>query len=158
MYISDWKANVTQISSVNGSGRNKLRTYKLYKSEFITEQYCKMVLPLKHRSAFAKFRCGVAPIRLETGRYENIPEQERVCPYCNVFVEDEFHVMLNCGLYENERSSLFLKANEINSEFYNFNDCEKLKFLFSNVNLIRLTAKTCFNILQVRSSYSYLYK
>ena len=84
-----------------------------------------MVLPLKHRSAFAKFRCGVAPIRLETGRYENIPENERLCPYCSVFVEDEIHVMLNCNLYENERRFLLLKAIEINSEFYDFNDCEK---------------------------------
>ena len=30
-------------------------------------------MPLRHRSAFAKFRCGVAPLRIETGRYENKP-------------------------------------------------------------------------------------
>ena len=57
--ISEWKSNITRISGVSGSGRNKLRTYKLYKSEYSTEQYCKMVLPLKHMSAFAKFCCGV---------------------------------------------------------------------------------------------------
>ena len=130
LYVSEWKSNVTRISSTSGSGRNKLRTYKLYKFEYNTEDYCKLILPLKHRSALAKFRCGVAPLRLETGRYENIPESERLCPYCRAFVEDEFHVMLNCSLYENERRSLLLKANEINSEFYNFNDCDKMKFFF----------------------------
>ena len=155
MYVSEWKSNVTRISSASGSGRNKLRTYTLYKSEYNTEHYCKMILPLKHRYALAKFRCGVAPLRLETGRYENIPESERLCPYCRDFVEDEFHVMLNCSLYENERRSLLLKANEINSEFYNFNDCDKIKFLFSNKRMIRFTAKTCFNILKIRIFYLY---
>jgi hypothetical protein len=28
-------------------------------------------IPSRYRSAFAKFRCGVAPLRIETGRYEN---------------------------------------------------------------------------------------
>ena len=36
------------------------------------ENYCKILVPFNDRSAFAIFRCGMAPIRLETGRYENI--------------------------------------------------------------------------------------
>ena len=38
------------------------------------ENYVNARIPLKHRSAIAKCRCGVAPLRLETGRYENLPE------------------------------------------------------------------------------------
>ena len=155
LHISEWKSYVNRITGINGSGRNKLRTYRLYKSDYVTEQYCKTLLPLKHRSAFAKFRCGVAPLRIETGRYENIPENDRSCPYCTICVEDEFHVMLDCDLYNNERRALLLKANEINHEFYNFNDCDKMKFLFSNKEMIRITAKTCFNILKIRNLYLY---
>ena len=33
-----------------------------------------------HRSVLAKFCLGVAPIRLETGRYEYLLETERLCP------------------------------------------------------------------------------
>ena len=58
--------------AVNGTGRNKLRTYRLIKRTYKTEPYCLTRLPPKHRSAFAKFRCGVAPIRIETGRYEGL--------------------------------------------------------------------------------------
>ena len=29
-----------------------------------------MILPVRHREAFSKFRCGVAPIRIETGLFE----------------------------------------------------------------------------------------
>ena len=51
-------------------GEINVRTYKLFKSEYGVENYCKVLVPFNDRSAFAKFRCGVAPIRLETGWYE----------------------------------------------------------------------------------------
>lgn len=68
-------------SSRRGNCGNKLRTYKLFKTGFKVEEYCKILLPLNHRSAFAKFRCGVAPIKIETGRYESLAVEERVCPF-----------------------------------------------------------------------------
>ena len=71
-YINTWKVNVQQTESKSKKGRNKLRTYNLFKLDFLTEAYCKMTLPYHFRSAFAKFRCGVAPLRVETGRYENV--------------------------------------------------------------------------------------
>ena len=44
-----------------------------------------MSLTRGKQSAIAKFRRGVAPIRLETGRYEGLCVEDRVCPYnCNV--------------------------------------------------------------------------
>ncbi len=63
----EWYAKLSQTSAVNGQGHNKLRTYRLFKKELETECYLKNVLNRKHRSALAKFHCGVAPIRLETG-------------------------------------------------------------------------------------------
>ena len=33
-------------------------------------------MPQSHRSAFAKFRSGVAPLRIETGRYERLRVNE----------------------------------------------------------------------------------
>ena len=46
--------------------------YKLFKTQFAVEKYCKIILPPRHRAAFSKFRCGVAPLRIETGRYEGL--------------------------------------------------------------------------------------
>ena len=43
------------------SSMNKLRTYKLFKGTYEVEAYVKTVMPRCHRSALAKFRCGVAP-------------------------------------------------------------------------------------------------
>ena len=53
----------------------KLRTYHLFKREFITEQYTKFytVLCRAHRSLLAKLRGGSAPLEIERGRYIGIP-------------------------------------------------------------------------------------
>ena len=72
LYVNDWRAKLDRNVGNNGKSGNKLRTYKLLKNEYTTEHYCKIFLPRKHKSALAKFRIGVAPIKLETGRYENI--------------------------------------------------------------------------------------
>ena len=47
-----------------------------------------------HRSALSKFRCCVAPLKLETGRYENIAPEQRLCFNCKNIVENEKHVLL----------------------------------------------------------------
>ena len=77
-YTESWHINVNAVASMTGNGRNKLRKYKLFKSEYGVENCCKVLVPFKDRSAFAKFRFGVAPIRLETDRYENIKLERKM--------------------------------------------------------------------------------
>jgi len=71
-YTESWHTNVSAVTSMTGNGRNKLRTYKLFKSEYCVENYCKVLVPFNDRSALAKFRCGVASIRLETGNWKDL--------------------------------------------------------------------------------------
>ena len=68
----------------------------------------------KYRSAYAKFRCSVAPINLETGRYglNRVPVDQRLCEECNV-VEDECHVIMYCTLYTDIRDQLFTEIGAI---------------------------------------------
>ena len=67
-FVNDWLARINSNVGPSGRGRNKLRLYKTFKQNYVAENYCKLILPVSHRSAFSKFRCGVAPIRIETGR------------------------------------------------------------------------------------------
>ena len=78
----------------NGS-HSKLRKYKIFKSEYETENFLTFNLPIRHRSALAKFRCWVVPIRIDTGRYERLPLESRLCSQCNS-VESECHVICDC--------------------------------------------------------------
>ena len=108
-----------------------------------------------HRSALAKFRCGVAPLRLETGRYEGLSVSDRLCPFCRVHVDDETHVLLNCDKYYHIRKILFEKAVTVYPDFNILSDEEKKVFLFSNVQMIRACANACCLILQCRSVILY---
>lgn len=154
-FTEQWQTRVNSNNGRSGNGGNKLRTYKLFKNTYQMEQYCKTIMPTNHRSAFAKFRCGVAPLRLETGRYEGLPVHERICPFCRTDVENELHIIIKCETYETIRESLFHKACVVYPDFNVLTDEEKMIFLFSNQLMIRECAKTCWLILQRRSALLY---
>ena len=64
-----WKSNV-----FNDDGHindNKLRTYRLYKSDLQTETYVKLPLQRDHCRILAMFRCGNLPLHIEIGRFAN---------------------------------------------------------------------------------------
>jgi hypothetical protein len=44
-----------------------------------------------------KLRTCNLRIPIETGRWENIPRQERTCTFCNDNVGNEFHVFFMCN-------------------------------------------------------------
>ena len=154
-FKAQWSNTISRIQSNSARGLNKLRTYKLFKKEFTTEAYVKIVLPYKHRSAFAKFRCGVAPLRLETGRYERLDIQLRVCPFCKNTVEDELHVMTQCPIYEDIRNELYLRASAVDVCFNEKSACDKFVFIFSSSYLVRVAAKSCFLMLRRRTNLLY---
>ena len=103
-----------------------------------------------HRSDFAKFRTGVAPLRIETGRYECIPEIERSCIFCKDSVGDEIHLLLECPLYNEIRSELIQYAQIANVNFNSLKELDKFVFLFNSPDMIHSCAKACFLILQRR--------
>jgi hypothetical protein len=142
-YTESWHINVNAVASMTGKGRNKLRTYKPFKSEYGVETYCKVLVPFNDRSAFAKCGCGVAPIRLETGRYENIKLEERYCFICSNLIEDETHVILHYLVYFDFRNNLFAEVLKANRNLMSLSDCQKMVFLFSNQYVFRIVAKTC---------------
>ena len=150
LFITEWLTTLNSTTGTSGKGRNKLRTYRTFKHEFKTEEYCKLILPPSHRSALCKFRCGVAPIRIETGRFENLKLNERKCPFCSA-VEDESHVLLECNVYNDLRTNLFSKAVEIKPNFSFLSKPDQLSLLLSNQYLIKFCAKTCLDILKLRS-------
>ena len=154
-HMYDWQMSIDKEAGSRGNGGNKLRVYRLFKRFYGVEHYCKENIPLSHRAAFAKFRCGVAPLKIETGRYMNLPVDLRVCPFCVNVTEDETHAILHCPAYEELRRDLFDKVRCHCNRFTQLDDIDKICVLFSTKSLVRVVAKTCFNILRTRNLILY---
>jgi len=148
--LNQWSHNVSQNSG-------KLRSYRMFKTVYGAENYVQMALPRQHRSALAKFRCGVAPIRLETGRYENLKVEERLCPMCDHnAIEDEVHVLINCPIYSDIRVNTECLAMYFNGCYAMYSDAQKFCYLMSSTDMVSNVAKALHLILTRRRALLYL--
>ncbi len=153
--LSIWNHKLQRVEAQRGQGRNKLRTYRLFKNDLQTEPYLKMIYYRSHRSALAKFRCGVVALSIETGRYTGVAEENRTCFNCNDEVENEEHVLINCDLYADLRTNLFDNAVNISANFMGLTSTEKLCFPLSDPDICIYTAKTLKTILDRRRQILY---
>ena len=79
-------------------------------------------------SLVAKLRLGTLPIRVETGRYNGIEREKRLCLVCkDGRVEDESHVMFHCQAHNKERKVLFDSACKLNPHFLSLGQSTKLR-------------------------------
>ena len=68
------------------------------------------VVTRKFRVALSKLRLSSHRLLIESGRWNRpqpIPREQRLCAICN-YLEDEYHLLFECSLYNNERVG-FLK-------------------------------------------------
>ena len=151
-----WSDKIMRESALRGPGRNKLRTYRGFKNKIFVEPYLKVRMQRPYRAALAKFRSGVAPLKIETGRYSNTPECERLCTLCNEnCIENEVHVVTQCQLYQDIREVLYAKASAICNNFHLLSDIEKLNFILSDTEMTVDAGKACHGILKRRQIFLY---
>ena len=126
----------------------KLRTYKLLKNQYKVEKYVELNLPKNLRSSMAMFRCGVLPLRIETGRYKSEPIEDRICVFCNLHeIETEKHFLLHCSLYNQLRDDFFRKIQLPDQHRLTL---DYSVFVNTIVNYPRQTANFIFNAFQIR--------
>ena len=154
LYTDKWKAELNRERPRWGNGQNKLRTYRTCKSTYETETYVKIIMPFSCCSAFAKFHAGVVPLRLETGRFENLAVNQRTCFNCSDLVESEKHVLLLCPLYDDLQQEMYYVKSQYNPNFHMLNDDEKIAYMFSSNSVIKAVAKTCKDILDRRTLFT----
>ena len=145
LYSTNWFNNVTTVP--------KLRSYITFKSEFKTENYLLMNLSRKERSPMAQLRCGILPLRIETGRYTRKSPAERLCKLCDdAAIEDKKHFVLNCSFYHYIRNQ-FLHSMNLPTDWNALGETERLTFLL-NVQT-RKTAKYLVKAYYLRRNYIY---
>ena len=125
-YRNRWKTECSKVS--------KLRTYVRFKTDFGIEPYLLISFKRKVRSYISQFRCGILPLRVETGRFGThyIPENERLCNFCNSGnIENEYHFVFDCTIYEIYRTELFDNMYNIYPDLNTLNRDEQMKCFMS---------------------------
>ncbi len=61
-----------------------------------------------HRSILARYRSGIIPLSIETGRFQNTPREFRLSTMCNDnVIEDETHFIFYCNQYNDLQEYLY---------------------------------------------------
>ncbi len=84
---------------------SKLLLFKTLKSEYKPEYYLNYP-EMQIRKLISKFRISDHSLAIETGRYKNIPRNERICTTCNV-LDDEHHFFYHCRINNKLRPDFF---------------------------------------------------
>lgn len=86
-----------------GKQDSKLRTYALFKREAGFENYLMEMKNVSDRVLVSKFRLSNHRLMIEVGRHSGIPKEQRFCPFCPSWVENEAHFLFCCPTYKHLR-------------------------------------------------------
>ncbi len=87
----------------------------------------------KHRSYLVQERCGILPLSIETSRWGSIPLEDRMCKMCDsLVVEDEYHFIFHCSLYNNIRDQFLQHVGNTILNINEKNEIDKIKMFMSN--------------------------
>ena len=81
------------------------RIYKHLIDGVYLQYHLRKPIPKKCMTYLTKFRLSSHSLAVETGRYRDVPCSNRFCFSCKDDIEDEFHFILKCPLYETLRKT-----------------------------------------------------
>ena len=147
--FEQWKIDVLNVP--------KLRTFVIFKRDCNADPYVYMH-NRGQRSAIAQLRCGILPLSIETGRYNSIPLEFRLCMHCNDdTVEDEYHFLFHCTFYSELRQELSAHVTNVIPHYNYQSDSEKLITLMSS-EFIYKTSEYVYNAFNKRRSSIYCHR
>ena len=135
----------------------KALSYRVFKTNVNFEKYLYQVKNPKYRINLTRFRLSNHTLLIETGRYARprIDRNERKCFKCENEIEDEFHFVTICPLYDQERVILFQRCCENSIHFdTNLNNEQKFFFIMTNEcpKITEALAKFVFNSFKIREN------
>ena len=139
---------------LDAHGKSKLRTYiRIHDTENV-QSIVKRNMPRSQRSFISKFKCGVLPIALETGRWTDVKEEKRLCIICpGKHVETEDHFLTVCPALKHTRDLNFGRLNAIR-DISSKKGIDKMKEMFKP-DLIKATARMIEEMFDTRKSLMY---
>ena len=114
--------------------RSKLRTFALFKTRIGMEKYLVDIKNVAIRKQITRLRLSNHRLMIELGRHNNIPKEQRSCPFCLNIVESEIHFVMDCPVYNSMRTKLVTVINRDNPLFQFLTKEQKFVHLLTNVN------------------------
>ena len=111
----------------------KCRIYKHLIDGVYLQHHLRKAIPKKCMKYLTKFRLSYHSLEVETGRHRGVPFSNRFCFSCKDDIEDEFHFILKCPLYET------LRKTYIKPFYRNRPSLFKLIMLFTSENIKDMT-------------------
>ncbi len=94
--------------------KTKLRTFVQFVCRIDPQGLSKCNLCRNHPSLISRLKCGVLPLKLEVGRFNNAKIETRLCACCTEgVIETEAHFVNDCTAFENERKSICTQQGKI---------------------------------------------
>ena len=132
-----------------------MRSYKLFKYDFVLEPYLSCIKSDRHRHALCKFRCSSHFLEVERARHQNIipPIWERNCPFCPYAVDDEMHLLLFCCRNRDVRETFLNIVYDNEPEICEMHHNDKFISIMASENHIILQAlgKFIFESFKIRN-------
>lgn len=138
--IQNWHSSLFDDAS-RPRGKNKLRTFREFKTGYSLESYLSTIENQEHRRALTKLRISDHSLEIERGRYNKtyVSPEQRLCPCCKQ-MEDEKHFLIECKLYKEKRQTLFHKIKT--QSFFSLINPKK--------NNAKIVAKYIYECLEIR--------
>jgi hypothetical protein len=133
------------------SEHSKLRTYAKLKTVTGLEEYLNSVENVRDRTALTKIRLSNHSLMIEKGRHQGLQENERLCPFCDNEIENEFHFVMECNTFDVLRQQLFIEMMGTDNVFNELDDNEKFIFILSKPEASKIAGEYLNKTLQIRS-------
>ena len=129
-FIQEWMHDVSNTKS------SISQYYRLFKKSFNAEDYL-IQLSGQNKSIFTKLRLSLLKFPVTTGRYDDIPYEQRYCTFCDEhLIGDEFHYTLVCKNFSD------LRSEYIPEYFWKYPNKQKLVILLNSKDK-KLICKIC---------------
>ena len=129
IHLQEWMSSILN--------NRRLETYSQFKSLLNMELYLTVVSNVRYKVSLARLRCSSHGLEIEKGRHKNIHRTHRYCNYClrhgEAIVENEYHFIMECPLYDDLRDKYFSKLGRFS-----------FIFLMSNNNPLTLNSLAAF--------------
>ena len=145
------ETNYTQQWLTDINSMPKLRTYRTLKFTFGVEDYVSRPMDKYFRSALARVRMGVFPIRIETGRWRGLPLHDRICVNCDLDeVETEEHFLCVCPRHDALRNELKHRIAAATTDLEDMNNDEFIKCILCTATIRTIIGHYIINLQQNR--------